>query len=200
MTYEYACGGVWQGLLADGILDMDTVNQKIVKHYGHGIEDRHSAIVDTINHIRKQYRGKVSTDKHDTATDHIEFCRATCDFIEPKTICETYALTIDRPNSNKLADSPYMPAIYRELEQPENDRITILTLSNCQDILACTKTVLAELDFAEHPQHKYNNYKSFSEAAEHLIEDAIEYFESPCCKLFEHLQKQGFRGDLDTYA
>lgn len=196
MTYEKASGGVWEGLLADGTVDMAEVAQKYASHYGHEMKtDPHAAVADMLFNLHKQYRGKTPS------PGGLYCCKWDSDSVFRSPICETYVLSVNnrRKQSSVIYSKSYVSAILEELKDAEPNRFAIMVLSNCKNLEACSKSTLMELGFVPHPEKAYRYYRKFSNAARKLIEESIEYFEAPCCKLFERLEQQGFKGDQVTY-
>jgi len=89
--------------------------------------------------------------------------------------------------------------ITAELANAGPERFVILTLSNCKNLEGCTMQVLQDFDFVPHPEESYRNYHRFSDTARKLIEYSLEYFEAPCVKLLEELQRYGFSGGHESY-
>lgn len=206
MTYEKASGSVWQGLLADGSVDMKRVAQIFTKHYGGCklMKKRYHTIISaTLNDTYKQYRNKVPSNVNveDDASNNLQRCEPVYDCMNSKPVCETYVLSANnKKHSSNISPKTYTSAIIEELKGAEPDRFIIMTLSNCGGLEECSKKLLAEIGFIPHPKQAYHRYRKFFNAARKLIEDSIAYFEAPCCRLFEHLKQQGFKGDHDTYA
>jgi hypothetical protein len=86
------------------------------------------------------------------------------------------------------------------MTETDGDRFLILALSNCWGLPRCTKHLLARLGFRTRPKRQYRDYARFSKAAHKLIDDSIAYFEAPCVKLMEYLERGGFEGDHETYS
>lgn len=194
MTYETGFGETWQGLLADGSLDMETVVKKYLEHYGFEPNvDPHTAIVDMITITRRQHWSKGPRKTQCAKASRLRVCRPSSDFAWQRPVCENYVLSA---NNEKLC--PVMEELVDA--NVEKNRYMILTLSNCRDLEECSCAVLDELGFAERPKGSYNNYEKFSKAARQLIEKSISCFEVPCLMLLEYLQDQGFSGDHQSYA
>ncbi len=206
MSYEKASGSVWQGLLADGTVDMARVAQKFKKQHGDCKlikKHYHTIISATLNDTYKQNRTKTpsSVNVEDDALNNLQCCEPIYDCMSSKPVCETYVLSANNKNhSSTIPSKTYASAVIEELKDAEPNRFVIITLSNCNELEECSKKVLAEIGFTPHPKQAYHHYRKFSNAARKLIEDSITYFEAPCCRLFEHLKQQGFKGDHDTYA
>lgn len=205
MTYEKASGSVWQGLLADGAVDMERVAQIFTKHYGGWKlmkKHYHTIVSATLNDTYKQYSTKAPSNVNveDDSLNNLQCCEPVYDFISSKPVCETYVLSVNNKHSPTISSRTYTSTIIEELKNAKPNRFVIMTLSNCKYLEECSKKVLAEIGFTPHPKQAYHRYRKFSNAARKLIEDSIAYFEAPCCRLFEHLRQQGFKGDHDTYA
>ncbi len=186
MTYEKGFGEIWQGLLADGTLDMELLAKRHSEHYEYEMKyPPHTAIVDMITATRKK-----RWDKEPPSDLHV--CTPSLDIVRQRVVCETYVLS-----ANSKGFCPLISELVNAHTEP--NRFVILTLSNCKDMEGCTKDVLGELGFAERPKKAYRNYRRFSNAARRLIEDSVAYFEAPCVRLFEYLEHQGFSGDHETY-
>jgi len=201
MTYERDFGEIWQGLLADGSVDLEFVACKYKKHYGYQIRNVTTAIVDMIAIMRRQHRSKRWCGQQ-SPTPGLSRCRPSIDFILQQPVCENYVLT---PNRNELYRSRNSIAqdicpIILELTDAEPNRFIILALSNCKDLEKCTKAVLKELGFVEHPEQTYRNYKLFSLAALKLIEESISYFEAPCVQVLEYLKRCGLPSEQESFA
>ena len=205
MTYEKASGSVWQGLLADGTVDMTRVAQIFTKHHG-GCKlmkkHYHTIISATLNDTYKRYRTKAPSNVNieDDTRNNLQCCEPVYDFVNSKPVCETYVLSVNKKHSSTISSKTHASAVIEELKDAEPDRFVIMTLSNCNGLEECSKNALAEIGFTPHPKQAYHRYRKFSNAARKLIEDSIAYFEAPCCRLFEHLKQQGLEGDHDTYA
>lgn len=180
---------------------MTKVAQRYIRRNGHETKnDPHTAIADMLNDTHKQYRTSVVSDVQDGTSDNVQGCKLLCDFISLRPICETYVLSLnDKRHFSAITSKSYASAIIEELKDVEPGRFAILVLSNCKDIEECNKKALSEFGFVPRPKKAYRHYRKFSNAARKLIEESIEYFEAPCCKLFEYLKQQGFTGDHVTY-
>lgn len=200
MTYESAFGDNWHGLLADGSLDMKKIAQAYVKHYRYVMRDLHIGIADMISIRRGQRWRKGTSKRKGMGSLNMCVCRSF-DSVRRRPICENYVLSASGRESSGLDEicglntSP----ITAELANAEPERFVMLTLSNCKDLEKCTKQVLQDLGFVPHSEKSYHNYRRFSDAAHKLIEYSIEYFEAPCVKLLEDLQRRGFRGGHESY-
>jgi hypothetical protein len=192
---------VWQGLLADGVIDVTKMRKKYAKQTGLKTkDDYHTAITDMLYDIHKRGRIKVFSDTEDVISSNSQCQKATCDSVYQMPICETYVLSVNmRKYSSILSSKSYVSSILEELKDAEPNRFAILILSNCKDLEECSKKALVEFGFVPQPKEAYQRYRKFSKAAHKLIEESIEYFEAPCCKLFKHLKQQGFAGDHVTY-
>lgn len=206
MTYEKASGCVWQGLLSDGTVDMERAALIFTKHHGScKLMKRHyhTIISAALNDTYKQHRTKVPSNVNveDNASNNLQCCEPVYDCMGSKPVCETYVLSVNnKKHSSTISSKTYISAIIEELKDAEPDRFIIITLSNCNGLEECSKKVLAEIGFSPHPKQAYHHYRKFSNAASKLIEDSIAYFEAPCCRLFEYLGQQGFKGNHDTYT
>lgn len=199
MSYENASGELWHGLFADGTIDMKKVAQRYELHYGSKMKHYHTAIVDMLNYVRKRDRRKPPYSAKEDNMQSSSQCRAISTCVGHPPICETYVLSASRKRpSSTIPTVPYASAVIAELSDMEPDRLVIFAFSNCRDLEECIKNSLAELGFTARPQHSYHQYKKFSNAVHRMLEDSIEYFEAPCCKLFKHLKFLGFTGDHST--
>jgi hypothetical protein len=201
MTYEYSSGSMWQGLLADGTFDSEKLNKKYIMCYGHHI-DGDIDIADLIYRMHKDGQSKICSEYNDTDNRDLNcFCSR---LRNPQTItplCETYVLSANEKlhDTAAIPSHPYTSAIIEELIGAEPNRHVVIMLSNCTNLIECKKTVLFDLGFMPRDKEEYQNYKKFSTAARKLIDKSIKFFEAPCCKLFEHLEQQGFTGEHVTY-
>lgn len=193
MTYELAFGNNWQGLLADGTLNMEAIAQKYLKHYGYEMRDCHTAVVDMISVTRREHWVKELSEQRCTGATRLRVCRPSCSLLRQRPVCENYVLSASTKET-----SPLMAELVNT--DPKENRFLVLTLSNCKDLKECTKEVIDEFGFVERQKQAYCNYNEFSESAHELIEKSISYFEAPCVRLLEYLEGLGFSGDLETYG
>ena len=153
---------------------------------------------------RMQERCQLKTSSECHGADNIDqhcFCKNLYSSQNIAWLCETYVLSANEKlhENTDISTRSYMPAIIEEIIDAEPNRYLIMMLSNCESLIECKKMVLSELGFTPRDKGEYRHYKKFSNAAQKLIEESIGFFEAPCCKLFEQLEKQGFIGDHVTY-
>jgi len=197
MTCEKASGVSWEGMLSDGTIDMEKIAESYKQHVGSEFDNPYRGVADMLWLIRKRLRMK---SPYRDSSEHE--CGQVCDSIRTVPFCENYVLGIqnhlDVPE--QVADDSYIIPIKHELSGHETDRFILLTLSNCAHLTDCTEEALGELGFVERPKEDYQNYEAFRNASQKLIRNTILYFEAPCLKVSEYLQKQGFSGEHATYC
>jgi hypothetical protein len=202
MTYERGCGGIWQGLLADGYINAEIALREFKERYGYDMREPATAIVSLIGFWRREYETRrgctgepgTSSKLEGEIRRHNQGCH--------RRICEHYVLSGNDRNWSSVTpeNAEAISPLAIELGGSEQNRFAVLALSNCDYLEQCTKEVLQHLGFVVRPKRAYRKYRAFSKAATQLIEDSIDYFEAPCVKLMENLERLGFAGDHGTYS
>jgi hypothetical protein len=189
IVHSYDNGG-WIGLLADGYLPH---REKL-----ENLHRRHYTLVTATDkrpvNPKRMTRDVLLYDVMEFI--RIPFCKSKYPLIwdkikkERKCACDTYIMGIE---SEKIFKSPFTP-ISDEFafdERRDDYKIVMFMNGQCPDSEGYIRMALDEAGFDLKEPHQYKDFAAFKNSCIELLERSLDYFNAPCMKCAENLDKIG---------